>query len=555
MARSGPKFIFVSGGVISGLGKGITTASISLLLKSRGYKVSPMKLDMYLNVDAGTMNPTEHGEVFVTEDGLETDQDLGHYERFVDQQLSRDNYTTAGQVYQTVIDRERSFGYGGRCVEAPYQIVDEIIDRIKRAAKGGDVVVAEFGGTVGEMQNILFFEAARRMKLKHRDAVIHVHVGYLPIPGTLGEMKSKPLQQSVERLNGLGIQPDFIIARGEKPIDRKRKEKIALFGNLFPEDIFSNPDCPSIYQVPLILEDQGFTDRLLEKLELGKGKKDLVQWRLLNDRIKAATEPLKIALIGKYFGTGDFTLEDSYVSVIESLKHSAWSIGRKPELYWVDSENIERDGAAKLAEMDGIVVPGGFGDRGIEGMIMTAQFARESGKPYLGLCYGMQMMTIDFARNVAGLEGSNTTEVSARARHPVIHVMPDQEKKLLKLDYGGSMRLGGYEMVLKPGSVARSAYGKDKVTERHRHRYEFNSSYRKVLEKAGLVISATSQGGKLVEMVEVPNHPFMVGTQAHPEFKSRPLRPHPLFLAFVKAAAASHPSDTPVNIYKEVYSN
>lgn len=534
---AGPKFIIVSGGVISGLGKGITTASVALLLKSRGYKVTAIKCDMYLNVDAGTMNPTEHGEVYVTDDGMETDQDLGHYERFTDLSLSRLNYTTAGQVYSTVITKERNFAYEGKCVEAFYDVTEEIINRIKSAAQGAEVVIVELGGTAGEHQNVLYFEAARRMKLKYRDRVVHVHVGYLPVPGSIGEMKSKPLQQSIQNLNALGIQPDFIIGRSEKSIDRKRKEKIALFANLEPGDIFANPDVESIYEVPLVLEDQGLTDRLIERLELPKSKRDLLEWRKLVSQIKETTVPLKIALVGKYFGTGDFTLEDSYVSVIESLKHAAWAVGRKPELYWVDAEKIERDGVDKLAPMDGIVVPGGFGDRGIEGMIQTAKFARESGKPYLGLCYGMQMMTVDFARNVAGLAGSNTTEADPKAKHPVIHVMPDQEKKILRLDYGGSMRLGAYEMALKPGSVSERAYGRAKVSERHRHRYEFNSAYRRVLEKAGLVVSATSQGGKLVEMVEVSGHPFMVGTQAHPEFKSRPLKPHPLFVAFAKAAS------------------
>lgn len=539
---AGPKFIFVSGGVISGLGKGITTASIALLLKSRGYKISPIKCDMYLNVDAGTMNPTEHGEVFVTDDGMETDQDLGHYERFTDVSLSRANYTTAGQVYSDVIAKERAFAYEGKCVEAFYDVTEEIIARIKEAAQGAEVVIVELGGTAGEHQNVLFFEAARRMKLKYRDRVVHVHVGYLPVPNSIGEMKSKPLQQSIQNLNALGIQPDFIIGRSEKSIDRKRKEKIALFANLEPDDIFANPDVGSIYEVPIVLDEQGLTERLIERLELPKSKRDLLEWRKLVEKIRASEKPLKIALVGKYFGTGDFTLEDSYVSVIEALKHAAWAVGRKPELYWVDSEKVERDGPQKLAQMDGIVVPGGFGDRGIEGMVVTAKFARETGKPYLGLCYGMQMMTVDFARYVAGLEGANTAEVSGKVKHPVIHIMPEQERKLLKLDYGGSMRLGAYEMALKPGSVAERAYGKSSVSERHRHRYEFNSEYRRVLEKAGLVVSATSQDGRLVEMIEVAGHPFMVGTQAHPEFKSRPLRPHPLFLAFTQAAAKEESS-------------
>lgn len=552
---SGPKFIIVSGGVISGLGKGITTASIALLLKSRGYKVSPIKCDVYLNVDAGTMNPTEHGEVFVTDDGLETDQDLGHYERFTDLTLSKANYATAGQVYGSVIAKERAFYYQGKCVEPYFAVADEVIDRIKGAAEGAEVVIVELGGTAGESQGALFFEATRRMKMKLKDRVIHVHVGYLPVPGSIGEMKSKPLQQSIQSLNAMGIQPDFVLGRSEKAIDKKRKEKIALVADLAVEDIFANPDVESIYEVPILLEEQGLTDRLIEKLELGKSKRDLLPWREMLERIKAADKPLKIALVGKYFGTGDFTLEDSYVSVIEAIKHAAWAAGRQPELFWVDSEKIEREGPSRLAQMDGIVVPGGFGNRGIEGMITTAQFARERGIPYLGLCYGMQMMTVDFARNVAGLKGAGTTEADPKSRHPVIHVMPDQEKKLLKLDYGGSMRLGAYEMALKPGSTAAMAYGKETASERHRHRYEFNSKYRGVLEKAGLVISATSRGGKLVEMVEVPGHPFMVGTQGHPEFKSRPLRPHPLFLAFARAAASKEISLPQVKASESIVSS
>ena len=392
------KYIFVSGGVISGIGKGITTASIGTRLAARGYVVSPMKIDMYFNMDAGTLKPQEHGEVFVTDDGLETDQDLGNYERFLDVHLSRSNYLTNGMLYDTILRKERAFEYEGITVQPIPHITNEIMARVKLAGKAmkADIVLVELGGTVGDYENVLFLEASRIMKLKNPADVLQIHLGYLPIPGTLGEMKSKPIQQSVRALNSMGIQPDMIVGRASEPIDKKRREKISLFTNVQPDDVISNPDVASIYQVPLILDDQQVAERLLIKCGLELRDKDLSAWQKLHQQISSSVKPIKIGLIGKYFATGDFVLEDVYVSVIEALKHAAWFGGLKPELYWIDAEKVEQQGAGKLAEMDGIVVPGGFGSRGIEGMIEAVRFAREAKKPYLGLCYGMQMATIEF---------------------------------------------------------------------------------------------------------------------------------------------------------------
>ncbi len=532
------KYIFVSGGVISGIGKGITTASLGALLKAAGYSVSPMKIDMYFNMDAGTLRPQEHGEVFVTKDGLETDQDLGNYERFLDVDLTRDNYLTNGMLYDSVLRKERAFEYEGITVQPIPHITNEIQARVKAAGRAlkADIVLVELGGTVGDYENVLFLEASRIMKLKNPADVFQVHLGYLPIPGSLGEMKSKPIQQSVRALNSMGIQPDMVVGRSSQTIDRTRREKIALFTNVAAEDVISNPDVETIYQVPAVLHKQRMAELLLQKMGLEASQTSLGAWEGLNQTIASATKPVKIGLVGKYFATGDFVLEDVYVSVIEALKHAAWSQGLKPELYWIDSEKIEQQGAERLAEMDGIVVPGGFGSRGIEGLIQAVQFAREAKKPYLGLCYGLQMATIEFARNVAGLTGAHTTEVDEKAKHPVVHIMPEQQKKLLNRDYGATMRLGAWECVLKPGTVAYQAYGKKKVSERHRHRYEFNNAYRQRLEKAGLVISGTSPDGGLVEMIELKDHPFFVASQFHPEFLSRPTQAHPLFKAFIKAA-------------------
>jgi CTP synthase len=533
------KYIFVSGGVISGIGKGITTASIGALLKAAGYTVSPMKIDMYFNMDAGTLRPQEHGEVFVTADGLETDQDLGNYERFLDVDLSAENYLTNGMLYDSVLRKERAFAYEGITVQPIPHITNEIQERIKAAGRSlkADIILIELGGTVGDYENMLFFEASRILKLRSPQDVLQVHLGYLPIPDTLGEMKSKPIQQSVRALNSLGVQPDMIVGRSTKTIDKKRREKISLFTNVQPEDVISNPDVATIYEVPLVLNEQRVADRILDKFNLPRRRDDMSMWTAFNSSIKQAKQPVKIGLVGKYFATGDFVLEDVYVSVIEALKHAAWAGNLQPELYWVDAEKIEKQGPDKLAEMDGIVVPGGFGSRGIEGMVAAVQFARELHKPYFGLCYGMQMATIEFARHVAGLPEANTTEVDEHTAYPVVHVMPEQAKKLLNRDYGATMRLGAWRCKLTDRSLAKQAYGKTTIEERHRHRYEFNNDFRSVLTKRGLRISGTSPDGQLVEIIELDqrDHPFFVGVQFHPEFLSRPTKPHPLFVAFIDA--------------------
>ncbi len=545
--KQGPKFIFVSGGVISGIGKGITSASLAAILKGKGYRVSPVKVDMYLNQDAGTIRPQEHGEVFVTNDGIETDQDIGHYERFLGEPVKRANYLTTGQIYAEVLRRERAFEYNGEDVEAIPHVTDEIIRRFQQAAKGTDVCIVELGGTVGEYQNGIFFEATRILKLRQPGTVIHVHVAYLPIPSYLGEMKSKPVQQSVRTLNSMGIEPDFIVGRSEVPMDDRRKERVALFCNVGKKAVLSNPDVSSIYEVPVVLDQQKAGEQILEKLGLPPRGRDMAPWRKLLRGIKSLDKTVNIAVVGKYFSTGKFELSDSYVSVIESLKHAAWANRVKPKLTWIDAAKVEDQGArAILSGFDGIVVPGGFGSRGTEGMVEAVRYAREKGIPYFGLCYGMQMATIEFARNVAKLRGANTTEVDPKTKFPVIHIMPDQEKKLLKREYGATMRLGAWDCLLTRGTRAEQAYlaagwikrkGRAKISERHRHRYEFNNAYRKQLEKAGFVVSGTTPDGKLVEVVEVKHHPFFVGVQYHPEFQSSPFRAHPLFAAFMKAAA------------------
>jgi len=532
------KYIFVSGGVISGLGKGITAASVGLLLKSRGLRVTNVKIDMYLNVDAGTIRPQEHGEVFVTDDGIETDQDIGHYERFLDESLKRENYMTTGQVYKTVIDRERAFGYNGEDVEAIPHVTDEIIGRIVRAGEvnGAQIVVVELGGTAGEYQNGLFFEANRIMKLREPENVLHVHVSYLPVIRSVGELKSKPTQQSVHVLNSMGIQPDFLVARSEQEIDARRRERLALFCNMHDGDIIANPDLTNIYQVPLFLEEQGLTDKVLRKLALKPIKRDLKDWGAFVKKLETGKKRIKIAMVGKYFATGSYVLKDSYICVIEALNHAAAKCWVKLTMDWFNSDEVGDMGRA-LAGFGGIIVPQGWGSRGVEGKIAAVKFAREKKIPYLGLCFGMQMAVIEFARNVCGLRGANSTEVDANTKHPVIHVMPEQEKYLAAYQYGGTIRLGAWPCRVKRGSILGKLYGQDVVSERHRHRYEVNNKYREVLEKRGLVISGVSPDEELVEAVELPKkmHPFFVGTQFHPEYKSRPLSPHPIFVAFIEA--------------------
>ncbi|MBI2086363.1 CTP synthase [Candidatus Daviesbacteria bacterium] len=539
------KYIFVSGGVISGIGKGIATASISLLLKSAGYKVVPIKMDPYLNVDAGTMNPIEHGEVFVLDDGTETDQDLGHYERFLGESLNKNSIATQGSIYLSVIQRERNLEYDGECVDVMTYITKEIISRVKEAgrAKDADVVVIEIGGTTGEYQNILFLEANRLMKLKNPDDVFHVHITYLPIPASIGEMKSKPAQMSVRDLNAVGIQPDVILARSEKPLDNSRIKKLSITTGLEPEDIISAPDVDSIYKVPIGFDSQNLTDRLLDKLDFKRKEKDLPagrqvlkEWREFVSKIDTASKTVKIAIVGKYFSTGNFTLADSYISVIEAIKHAAWTQGLKPEITWLDSGKVlEKE--AVLEKFDGIIVPGGFGSRDIDGKIATIKYARENKIPYFGLCYGMQLAMVEYARDVLGFAGAHTTEIDADTKYPIIHIMPDQAKKMLKREYGATMRLGAWDCKLKEGTLVKSLYGKSEISERHRHRYEFNNEYLKNFTDGGMIIAGTTPDGHLVEIIELKNHPFFVGTQFHPELKSRPLSPHPLFVGFIKAAS------------------
>ena len=544
------KFIFISGGVISSVGKGITTSSIAALLESRGYRVAPVKCDAYLNVDAGTIRPQEHGEVFVTDDGMETDQDLGNYERFMNTDLSGANYITNGQLYQNIIRKERNFEYNGEDVEVAMHVPEEMIRRFEVAARlrKADFVLVEIGGTVGEYQNILFIEANRIMKYRDNRACLHVHVGYLPTPPSIGEMKSKPVQNSVRQLIGSGIQPDFLIARGQGALDDRRKQTLAWTTNISKEDIISAPNVDTIYRVPVNFDQQGLTDKILAKFGMPAKKKNIEPWKKLTQRIttlRKSNKVLEIAVVGKYFETGAFKLADVYISVVEALKHAGWANNTRTNLHWVSSLTVEKQGAKEvLGDYDGIVVPGGFGSRGTEGMIETIKYARTNNIPYLGLCYGMQMATIEFARNVAKLKNANTTEVDDDNPHPVIHIMPDQEKKLLNREYGATMRLGAWDCVIKRGTHAENTYvvgkwinktGSSRISERHRHRYEFNNNYRARLEKAGLVISGTTPDGKLVEIIELKDHPYFVASQFHPEFKSRPFAPHPLFDGFIKA--------------------
>ena len=535
------KYIIVAGGVLSGLGKGITSASIGLLLSSRGIKTTLVKCDMYLNIDAGTMNPIEHGEVFVTHDGLETDQDLGHYERFLNENLNRTNYMTNGQLYKLVLDKERALEYDGKCVEPYHHIPPEIIKRWEEAGRvnKADVVIVELGGTVGEYEGLLFFEAGRRIKLKHPDDIVFILVGYLPAPPSIGELKSKPLQQAVTTLNSLGVQPDFIIARAIKGIDAKRKEKISLVAGLPAENIISNPDLDTIYKVPLVLEEQNLSEMIAKKLKIKVQKKDLTDWKKMALAANYFTNEVKIGMVGKYQKTGDYVLQDSYVCVVEALKHAAWKCGMGLKISWIDSETLEDKKETEIEkvfkDIDGLIVPQGWGRRGTEGKIKAVEYARENKIPYLGLCFGMQMATIEFARHVLGMKNASSEEINPKTKYPVIHIMPNQKQYLAKKNYGGTIRLGAWPCKIKKGTKLWQMYKKNLIHERHRHRYEFNNIYKKKFEKAGFIISGTSPDGKLVEAIELENHPFFVGTQFHPEYLSRPLFPHPIFLGFIKA--------------------
>ncbi len=542
------KHIFVTGGVASSLGKGLTAASLGRLLKSRGLRVTMQKLDPYINIDPGTMNPYEHGEVFVTEDGGESDLDLGHYERFIDESLTRDSNATTGSIYQSVIAKERRGEYLGKTVQVIPHITNEIKLRIhKLATEDVDVVITEIGGTVGDIEILPFLEAIRQIRNEiGRDNVCYVHVTLVPYLGPSGEQKTKPTQHSVTELRSRGVQPDVIILRSDRPIPKSLKTKISLQCDVPEKGVISNIDAPNLYEIPLALHEEGLDDYVCELLRLeaprdgsepasaGHGAVDLSHWYELMRRVESASKPVRIGLIGKYVN-----LPDAYLSVVEALRHGGYAHGAKLQLDWVQAEEVEGLMAeGRLRDLDGMIVPGGFGARGIEGMIAAAGFAREHQIPCLGLCLGLQVMVIEYARNVAGLERANSREFQPSSPHLVIDLMDDQREVVSQSNYGGTMRLGTYPAKLRPGSQMAGIYGSELVFERHRHRYEVNNRYRSRLEQAGLVCSGESPDGRLVEMIELPGHPLWVGTQAHPEFKSRPDRAHPLFAALVGAALA-----------------
>ncbi|HEY3218168.1 MAG TPA: CTP synthase [Candidatus Limnocylindria bacterium] len=530
-----PKFVFVTGGVTSSLGKGITAASLGRILAARGLTVASLKMDPYLNVDPGTMSPYQHGEVFVTEDGAESDLDLGHYERFIDRNVTRASNLTTGQIYNAVIAKERRGDYLGATVQVIPHVTNEIKERIHRVAREqqAEVVVVEVGGTVGDIESLPYLEAIRQFRNDvGRQNVLYLHLSLLPRVAT-GELKTKPTQHSVRELRAIGIQPDVLIARADEPIDEDLREKIALFCDVKTDNVISEPDAWSIYAVPLMLEEAGLGRIVVEELGLTEraAQPDLREWQAITERIRGARIPLNIGLVGKYI-----ELTDAYLSVAESVKHASWAAGCDVKISWIDSERLERDRDVEpLIGLDGLVVPGGFGYRGIEGKLQATRFGRERKVPTLGLCMGMQCMVIELARTALGTDDANSTEFDAFTPHPVIDLLPEQRDIA---DKGGTMRLGSYPCVLEQGSLAARAYGQPIVLERHRHRYEFNNAYRELLAQHGLRFSGLSPDGRLVEIVEMPDHPFFLGTQFHPEFKSRPNRPHPLFASFIEASLA-----------------
>jgi CTP synthase len=532
-------YIVITGGVISGLGKGITTASIGKILQLHGYKVTAMKIDPYMNCDAGTLRPTEHGEVWVTEDGGEIDQDLGHYERFLDINISKYHNITTGQVYGAVIDKERKGKYLGKTVQPIPHVTNEIKDRIRRPAQDSswDFILVEIGGTVGDYENVLFLEAVRQMKLEG-DQVLFVHVTYVPVLDTLGEAKTKPTQHSVKLLREIGIQPDFIITRSEEPLDNVRREKIAMFCNVHEEEVISDSNIDNVYAVTLLFEKQDLCKKVLLKLNLKRDKNNLESWEKFIKKIRRLKNTVNIGIVGKYFDIGTSQLSDSYISVIEAVKHAAWNNNLKPEIKWIDSKLFEKDSAklSSLDELDGIIVPGGFGLSGIDGKIETIRYCRENGIPYLGLCLGMQLAVVEYARNMCEMKEAHTTEVDKKSPYPVIDFIPEQVKIVLESRYGATMRLGAYPAILKKGTRIQKLYNQNKVYERHRHRYEVNPDYVKKLEDCGILFSGRSPDGVLMEFMEIPDHPYFVGTQAHPEFKSRPMKPAPMFDGLIKAA-------------------
>lgn len=526
-----PKFIFVTGGVVSSVGKGITTASLGRILKSRGISVSIQKLDPYLNVDPGTMSPYQHGEVFVTVDGAETDLDLGHYERFIDQDLTAASSITSGQVYVSVLERERRGDYLGGTIQQVPHLTNEIKARIYSVAEqtGCEVLICEVGGTVGDIEGETFIEAIRQIRHEQpRDNCLSVHVCFLPWVGATGELKTKPTQHSVRELRSKGIQPDAILLRSDHPVPREIQDKVALFCDVEPRAVIPMETAQTIYEVPLVLEEKGLGDFVIDRLGL-HGARDLEEWRQMVQRLKHPTGVVEIAVVGKYV-----ELHDAYMSVKESLAHAGISNGVDVDIRWVHAEVLETHSAEEILEgVQGVIVPGGFGERGWEGKIAAAKWARENRVPYLGLCLGMQVMVTEFARNVCGMEGANSTEFDPESPYPVISLLEEQQGVT---NLGGTMRLGAYPCRLEAGTTAATAYATDMISERHRHRWEFNNAYRSILENAGLRVSGTSPDGSLVEISEISGHPYMLGTQFHPELQSRPNRPHPLFKGLVAAA-------------------
>ena len=527
-----PKYIFVTGGVVSSVGKGITTAALGRILKSRNVSVSIQKLDPYLNVDPGTMSPYQHGEVFVTSDGAETDLDLGHYERFIDEELTKASSVTTGQIYQSVISKERKGEFLGGTIQAIPHVTNEIKSHVRAIGRetGAQVVIVEVGGTVGDIEGQPFLEAIRQIRREERtEDTLSIHVTFLPHVGSTNELKTKPTQHSVRELRSAGIQPDVILCRADHEVTADLRRKIALFCDVQDRGVISLPTVDSIYQVPIVLEDENLGDYVIELLHLDASPRDLAPWREMVTRFENPTGAVSIAVVGKYV-----ELHDAYLSIKEALIHAGIAHQQRVDIRWVHSERLEQEPVGSLLDgVDGILVCPGFGGRGIEGKLEAARYARENKIPYLGVCLGMQMMVIEYARNVLGLIGANSTEVNAQTPHPVISMLSEQ---LGIEDKGGTMRLGAYPCTLVPGTIAAAAYGESDVVERHRHRYEFNNKYRAELEAAGLIASGTSPDGSLVEIAEIVGHPFMVGSQFHPEFRSRPDRPHPLFREFVGAA-------------------
>ncbi|MFP4524328.1 MAG: CTP synthase [Candidatus Woesearchaeota archaeon] len=534
------KWIIVTGGVVSGLGKGVVSSSVGALLKTQGFTVTATKIDPYINIDAGTMRPTVHGEVYVTYDGGETDQDLGNYERFLDEKISRWNNITTGQIYKRVIEKERNLEYGGSDVEVTKHVPLEIKRRLYENAEKAkaDYMIVEIGGTVGDYQNLVFLEAVRQMKLEG-EKMMFVHVSYLPLLENVGELKTKPTQHSVRALNSSGIFADLIIARSTIPIDEPRREKISYFCNIPKENVISSPDLSSIYRVPATYADQGLGEALAGHFGFAwKHTATLKEWQEFDKKLQRLDKTVKVGVVGKYFDIGDCTLEDSYISVLEAVKAACYAEGAEPDIVWMDSKEFEEDLSKveeRLSRVDAVIVPGGFGKSGVEGKIEAIRYCREHQKPFLGLCYGMQLAVIEWARHVTGLKEANSKEIDEGTPHPVIDILPEQVELLKKKQYGNTMRLGDYPADLKERSLVARLYGTDKAVERHRHRYEVNPDYVDKLQGRGLVFSGKSPDGKLMEYAELEKHPFFVGTQAHPEFTSRPMKPQPLFAGLIKA--------------------